>query len=287
VTVTGHVPGPAIAVRLPAAATPQQRPAGARAAGGLRARVVPRERLSEREIARMLSLMALCYDGVDRARFRSDLAEKQEVILLLVRSTGELVGFSTVRRTVERFGSRDVEVIFSGDTVLHPSYWGAKTLTVAFVRFALARKLRRPWRPVYWFLLAGGYKTYLLMVRNLRRAWPRPGSRPPEAWRAFADGLAARWFGRCFDATRGVVRFGAPHYRVRHGIAPIDRDAARMPDIAFFAAHNPGHADGDELVCLGELRARDLLHTLVRAARSRLRARSRSGSTAPGRRPAT
>ncbi|MES1206797.1 MAG: hypothetical protein ABUS79_12745 [Pseudomonadota bacterium] len=241
-------------------------------AAPLSATVVVRERLGETEIARMLALMDLCYEGVDAARFRADLRQKQEVILLRVKHTGELVGFSTIRRSAERFDGRMVEVIFSGDTVLHPAHWGAKTLQAAFSRFALRRKLSQPLRPVFWFLLSGGYKTYLLMVRNLPRAWPRPASAAPPTWRPFVDDLAGRWFGGEYDAGRGIVRFAGPHYRVRAGIAPIDRDAARVPEIAFFAEKNPGHAAGDELVCLAELRLRDLVRVLARALRGRVRA---------------
>jgi hypothetical protein len=258
----------------------EPRPARAR----LTARVVPRHRLAEAEIERMLALMHVCYEGVDTARFRADLAEKQDVILVCVHATGELVGFSTVRRAKERFGGRTTEVIFSGDTIMHPAHWGSKALQAAFSRFVLARKLRRPWRPVLWFLLSGGYKTYLLMVRNLPRAWPRSGEEPPPGWRDFVDGLAARWFGAQFDARLGVVRFIGPHYRVRRGVAPIDDDARRVPEIAFFAAQNPGHAQGDELVCLAELRARDLLRILARIASRRLAANfGRIAGVIPGR----
>jgi hypothetical protein len=247
--------------------TAPARPRGRR----LAATVVARAQVGEPEVARMLALMNLCYEGVDGDRFRADLCQKQDVILLRVKDTAELVGFSTIRRTTEQFDGRVVEVIFSGDTVLHPAYWGTKTLQAAFSRFALGRKLRQPLRPVYWFLLSAGYKTYLLMVRNLPRAWPRPQSQASTGWKSFVDQLATRWFRDEYDPARGIVRFAAPHYHVRAGVAPVDREAARIPEIAFFVEKNPGHVEGDELVCLGELRLRDLLRVLARAFRGRLR----------------
>ena len=264
-------PPPVADTRLEARPSVPSRP---HARARLVATVVPRDRLTEADVGRMLGLMEVCYEGVNRARFRADLAQKQEIILLLLRERGtnSLVGFSTVRRSTEGFDGRTVEVIFSGDTVIHPAHWGSKTLQAAFSRFALGRKLRQPRRPVFWFLLSGGYKTYLMMVRNLPRAWPRPGSAPPPGWRPFVDELAARWFGAEYDAARGIVRFATSHYHVRPGISPIDADAARVPEIAFFARLNPGHVDGDELVCLGELRVRDLLGVLARVLGRRLRA---------------
>lgn len=232
--------------------------------------IVPQARLDATTRARMLALMGVCYVGVDPGRFAADLAEKDAVILLRQARTHELVGFSTVRWSRETFGGREVEVLFSGDTVIHPDHWGSKALQAAFSSLALRRKVRHPLTPLYWFLLAGGYKTYLLMIHNLRRAWPRPGSRPPPGWQTFVDGLAGRWFGAAYDGSRGVVRFAQSHYRVRAGIAPIAGDVATVPDIAFYAARNPGHVDGDELVCLGELRVADVIAALGRALRRRL-----------------
>ena len=58
------------------------------------------------------------------------------------------------------------------------------------------------------------------------------------------------------------MRFAGAHYRVRDGVSPIDREAAAHPHIAFFARNNPAHVEGEELVCLAEIRARDLMWAL-------------------------
>jgi hypothetical protein len=212
----------------------------------------------------MLELMRLCYEGVSPERFARDLDAKHDVILLFAKESGQLVGFSTIRRCVERLAGREVELIYSGDTVIHPEHWGSKTLQAAFGRYIMARKLRRPWRPCLWLLLAGGYKTYLMMVNHFPRSFPSLAFEPDAPRRAFLARLARLWFGDQYDPARGVVRFATPHYRVRQGIAPIDAQAATHPDVAFFAARNPGHATGDELVCLSEIRVVDLVRALVK-----------------------
>src|SRR5687767_14847765 len=91
----------------------------------------------------MLSLMLLCYDGVERERFHADLDTKNHVL-------------------------------FSGDTVIHPDWWGTRALHAGFIAYGLRRWIRRPWRPIYWLLLSKGYKTYLLLVNNFSRSSPRP-----------------------------------------------------------------------------------------------------------------
>ncbi len=243
----------------------------------LKGATVARESLTEPQRAQMLALMQVCYAGVSAERFTRDLADKQYVILLSSRRTGELVGFSTLRVSREQEGERPVEVVFSGDTVIHPDYWGQKELQVRFGRFILARKLRHPLRPVLWLLLSGGYKTYLLAVNHFRHTLPRHDWQAPPVRTAFLHALCARWFGEQYDAARGTVRFSGAHYRVRDGVAPIDREAAAHPDIAFFARLNPGHVEGEELVCLSEIRAGDLLRALAELVLKQMRLWMRRG----------
>jgi hypothetical protein len=230
----------------------------------LKGAIARREELSESQRAQMLALMQLCYAGVSAERFMLDLEEKQYVILLSLRRTGELVGFSTLRVAEDRMGGRPVELVYSGDTVIHPDHWGQKELQVQFARFTAWRRLRRPLRPLLWLLLSGGYKTYLLSVNNFPRTIPRHDWDAPEERVTFMRELASRWFGLQYDAERGVLRFEQQHYRVRDGVAPIDRAAAAHPHIAFFASCNPGHVNGEELVCLTEVRLRDLARSVGR-----------------------
>jgi hypothetical protein len=240
----------------------------------LRSRIVARASLDAAQRAAMLALMRHCYEGVSAERFASDLDGKDHVVLVTAPH-GELVGFTTIQLAEERLGGRVVDLVYSGDTVLHPDWWGAKTLQMAFGRFVLARRLARPARPCMWLLLSGGYKTYLIMVHHLPRAFPSRGYQPGADERAFLARVARRWFGDQYDAARGVVRFTGSHYRVRQNIVPIDPATAADPDVAYFLAHNPGHGEGDELVCLAELRAMDLVRVLARMAAKQLGFRPR------------
>lgn len=245
-----------------------------RGPGRLQAQVVRRSRLSAAQRAEMLALMQHCYTGVEPQRFFADLDAKAHVILLTAARGGRLAGFSTIRMARATCAGRPVDVLFSGDTVIHPDFWGQKALQQAFLTFAIGQRLRAPHRPLYWLLLTKGYRTYLLLTNHFPRAFPRYDAdlRPEE--RALAGALAAAWWPDAWDPTRGVLHFPGGHDRVAVGVAPLEGAVADNPHVRFFCAANPGHADGDELVCLAELRLRDMARSLARVARTRLGGRS-------------
>lgn len=227
------------------------------------------------------------YAGADRSRFEHDLGDKQMVILLRDRDTGALKGFSTVR--IERIhGPRPATVVFSGDTVIHRDYWGQKQLQTAFARILLSRKLRAPHRPVYWFLLSKGYRTYMLLANAFPRAVPRCDTPDDPALRATLDALATRRFGPAYDAAEGIVRFGGLRERVREGLAPITQRHLASEHVRFFVARNPGYAQGDELACIADVRLLDIGRIAVRlvTARARLAGRGRVRGTGPTERAA-
>jgi hypothetical protein len=216
------------------------------------------------------ALFAESYDGADRARFERDLAEKQRIILLHDRDSGALKGFSTVV-TQPMPGSRAGTVIFSGDTVIQRDYWGQKQLQIAFVRILLSLKLRAPLQPLYWFLISKGYRTYMLLANAFPRAVPRHDRGDDRSLRAALDTLAEARFGSAYDQPSGVVRFAADHERVREGLAPITARHLANPHVCFFVARNPGHAAGDELACLAQVRLIDILRVAARLLANRLR----------------
>lgn len=211
-----------------------------------------RDSLDAAARARMLELMELCYENVDAARFAEDLDAKHHVIMLL-DGAGTLQGFSTIRMATETLGGRPVDVLFSGDTVIHPDHWGAKALQRGFIAFALAHKLRHPRRRLFWLLLSKGYKTYLLLTNNFPSAFPRVDVTPPAQLRALRDRIACAWWGHEYDPATELLRFTVPRDHVRTAVAALDPAARRHADVAYFLDKNPRWAQGDELVCLAEI----------------------------------
>ena len=220
-------------------------------------RTVPVSALDAGLVAQAFALFARSYDGADRARFERDLSEKQRIILLRDRATGALKGFSTVLVQPMPAGHRGM-VVFSGDTVIDREYWGQKQLQIAFTRILLELKLRAPHRPLYWFLISKGYRTYMLLGNAFPRAVPRYDRADAPALRSALDALAAARFGSAYDDRAGVVRFESDHERVREGLAPVTPRHLANPHVSFFVARNPGHHRGDELACLAEVRLIDI-----------------------------
>ena len=217
------------------------------------------------------ALFRSSYEGTSRERFEHDLAEKQHIILLRDRADGALKGFSTVLvRAIESPRGR-ATMVFSGDTVIDRAYWGQKQLQLAFARLLATLKLRAPARPLYWFLISKGYRTYLLLANAFPRAVPRVEVDDDPALRAMLDVVASERFGDRYDVTRGVVRYDTPHERVRDGIAPVTAEALDNRHVRFFVERNPDHAAGVELACLADVRMRDLARVVLRICTVRAR----------------
>jgi hypothetical protein len=234
-------------------------------AGPLTGATVAVSRLDLQVRREAFELFSASFDGTSWAAFQRDLAAKQFVILLRDARTGHLKGFSTV----EVSSAGNATVVFSGDTVIDSAYWGQKTLQRAFAALILRLKLRHPTRPVYWFLISKGYKTYLMMVNRCPKSIPRHDRPDHAAMRRLLDHLATTRFGDKYDPVASVARdLGAD--RVRAGLAPIDGAALANPHVRFFLQRNPGHARGDELCCVAEIRWRDALVTVLRAMARRV-----------------
>lgn len=244
-------------------AAPGPRPAASR--GRLVARIARVPTLDGPTIDAAFELFQSLYLGAERERFEKDLAEKRFIILLRDEVDGALRGFSTVHVGDVIHGGRRARLVYSGDTVVHPAYWGQKRLQRAFSTILVREKLRRPGRPLLWFLISKGYKTYLLLAHHCPRSFPRVDRREDPDLRATLHWVAASRFGSAYDPSMGVVSYPSPRERVRAEVAPIDRPLMDNPHVAFFAQRNPGYNRGDELACLAQIRLIDPLTTIVRS----------------------
>lgn len=200
----------------------------------------------------MLALMETYFERVTPDGFARDLAEKEWAVLLRDEADGRLCGFSTVMRTAAVANGERVLGIFSGDTVVEREYWGESALARTWSRhaFRIAASVRDA--RAYWFLICSGYKTYRFLPVFYREFYPSYERPTPARERAILAALATEKFGRAFDAERGVVRFERPT-PLAAGVADVTERRLRDPHVAYFAEANPGHVDGDELVCVTEL----------------------------------
>jgi len=222
--------------------------------------------LADGERDAMHALMTEHYEAVPRDRFDADLAGKDEV-LMLHDGWGTLRGFTTLAwNPAGVFAEGDI--LFSGDTIIDRSCWGTQELVRAFCRRAGECRATRG-RPLFWFLLSKGHRTYLYLPLFARRFHPHPEQTEP-AWEELASRVARGLFGDAWKPDEGVVRFPSSHGHLRGEIAATSQERKRNPWVRFFLERNPGYAQGEELACLTEMRADNLRRGALAAFREGL-----------------
>lgn len=239
----------------------------ATAGATLSGRIVPAGALTFDERNTMLALLSTFFRGVDRHTFENDLAEKSHVILL-EDPAHRLRGFSTLLVYETTVVGVEATIVYSGDTIVEPGFWGSPALPVSWL--AAARSLPAARRgPVYWLLLTSGFRTYRFLPVFFREFSPRASSSDSNGLLRL---LALERFGDRFDPLTGIVRFKRPQMLVP---ALQEVPPGRLMDehVAFFLERNPGHVRGDELVCLTRIADDNLTPAGQRIARRLERAR--------------
>jgi hypothetical protein len=200
--------------------------------------------------AGMLALLDAHFDGVSPAQFHRDLDAK-DWVLRIVRDDA-LVGFSTLRAWATTHAGRAIHVISSGDTIMSPDAWGSPALARGWIALVRSIQATQPSARWYWLLLSSGFRTYRFLPVFWRRFCPRHDAEPSPDEQDLLAALARAEYGDAYDEAAGVVRFKRPH-RLRPHLAAIPARREDDPHVRFFLARNPGHARGDELVCLADI----------------------------------
>jgi hypothetical protein len=209
------------------------------------------------------------YD-VERDYAEAELRRRERIALF--RMNGALLGMASIAVWTARFRGRRLEVINTSHVLIRENWRGRNLLQkLGFLTF-LRTRLRHPFRPIYWFFDTFSYKSYLLLPRNFSQFWPRHDEPTPEARAALIDRLATELYGPAWRPAYGIaVRSGQK--RLRPVAAPLVLTPETPADIRFFAAANPGHAEGDVLICLCPLSLANWLSVARRALARRERAR--------------
>lgn len=207
-------------------------------------------------IRALFSLYATYYAPTDETAFRRDLARKSYCIILS-DGAGRVCGFSTVARRDLMTTVGAVTVLFSGDTVIDRAHWGEQTLPFTWIEAAGRIKADRPHLPLYWLLITKGHRTYRYLPAFAQVFHPQNGGDP--ALCILAGDIAAQMFGDRFDPDRGVLRPDPDcPTALRPEFAGLDPGRQARLQVQAFLARNPGHARGEELVCLCELSVANL-----------------------------
>jgi hypothetical protein len=211
------------------------------------------------------------YD-VERDYAEAELRRRQSIAMF--RMNGALLGMAAIDTYAAEFRGRKLAVISTAHVLLRENWRGRNLVQKLGLRSFLAARLRYPLRPIYWFFDTFSYKSYLLLPRNFHTWWPRHDQPTPEPRAALMDQLATELYGPAWRPARGVaVRSGQK--RLRETAAPLVLRADSDPDLQFFAHLNPGHAEGDMLICLCPLTLSNWLSVARKALERRARRRGR------------
>jgi hypothetical protein len=206
--------------------------------------------ISATERDEIVGLYLSYYDGSDEERVLSDLATKTEVLLLYFE--GALVGFTTLELYDFEWQGSLVQIIYSGDTVVHHAHWGQQALAFAWIGNLGKLKRERPDVPLYWFVIIKGHRTYKFLPAFGRSFYPH-WSIDRSDLKPLADALATGKFGSAYSPDTGVVSFGESHGHLNPKFAYPSEEEKNKEAVRFFLEKNPGYIHGDELVCLCEI----------------------------------
>jgi hypothetical protein len=232
----------------------------------LRFEIIAPEALDAVQRSAMHALFVRCYDCVNPDSFERDLNSKNAVVLVRDEN-GVLRGFSTQAWFDWQHEGEPVRILFSGDTIMEPGYWGSAELARGWCEVAARLLKTEPARRLFWLLISKGYRTYLYLPLFFRDFVPSPSSSDPlsspikpclngssiPSLQGLLDEVARHRFGSAYDADKGLVRFPESQGQLTAELALIPEGRRGDPYVRFFLDRNPDFARGVELACMAEV----------------------------------
>ena len=209
------------------------------------------------------------YVETNRTFYEAKLRAFPEVALARTRS-GVLVGIAAIDVYRADFRSETSTIIFTSSVVIDEPYRRHNVIQRIGLRFYLRARLNHAFRPIYWFFDTFSYKSYGLLPRNFVEYWPRYDRPTPERQAALIDHLAQNLYGAAWRPGQGIVERSGQK-KLKPATAVVDAKLLADPHVRFFVTANPGHQEGDMLVCLCPLTLKNWLYAANRAIRRRFR----------------
>jgi len=233
----------------------------------LKSKIININNITEKQRNSMLKLMLTYFEKMDKNVFYKDLNEKQWVIILYDKSEEEIKGFSSQMILESCIDGESIKIIFSGDTIIEKSYWGTTQLMKSWVELMFNVYNKNKNSKIYWFLLSMGYRTYRFLPIFFKNFYPNYKSPTPKHIKNIMDVFANKKFSDEYIRALGIVRPKDTTY-LKPGTSDIKKSLLNNPHISFFVNKNPGHAQGDELVCLTEISKENFKSSFYRIYKS-------------------
>lgn len=209
----------------------------------------------------------------ERAYVEAKLRGHDRLALFRSDADGSLIGMAAIQVEPMEFGGRKLLVIFTSHAIMDERYRGQNLIQRAGVHTWLRSLLRHPLRRKLWTFDTFSYKSYLMLARNLVEFWPRHDRATPAWEAAFMQHYGQLKYG---DAWHGAVVERSPQKRLLPQTAAWTPELLQDPNLAFYARMNPGHAEGDMMLCLVPLSFGNWWGIVSHAVRRGLRRRAGS-----------
>ncbi len=197
------------------------------------------------------------------------LRERQQIAMYF--SEGDIVGVSTVDTWPCEFQGVKTVAMYTGNVWYHPDFRRQNLTQYLALQCIFTTKLRYPRHLCYWVYGSSNYKSYLIMVKNFRKFWPRYDRETPpwelaylrlmterfyhHAWTTGAYGLVPNDHGRSFPSSE----------------TKIPPELQDDPHLQFYQGVNPDYVNGCRLICGAPFDVINVSliigHTLLRAGR--------------------
>ena len=213
----------------------------------LTSKVVLKHELDEEQLKGMWELFHAYYAFSNEEIFFKDLQEKTHVILFVDHNEA-LKGFKAIHNYRFRFQNTDVNIVYSGNAIMHPEYWGTQAFALAFAQFMKRTFSENPDLPLYWFLICSGFRTYRSLPLFFTQFYPKFDAPTPPYEKRLMEALARHKFPE--EYRDGVIYVKEKRDCLVEELA--DPKKRKHPHIEHFLKLNPDFRLGNELVCLAE-----------------------------------
>ena len=231
---------------------------------GLKSEVVPVAGLSQDTVGEMFELLSVCYHNVTRDQFQADLHRKDWVIVIKDATNASIKGFSTLQVFRHDFAGTTYRIAFSGDTIIAPSCWGSLRLPMAFGTLLLHILRQSPDLPLFWMLITKGIRTYRVLPVFFKTFYPRYDKSLPAEISGLMHSLGYRKYPRKYNGA-GIIKATETDQYLRRELSGENSVQERNDNhVQYFLKRNPGHVQGDELLCLAEFSENNLCPYIVR-----------------------
>lgn len=204
------------------------------------------------------------YKGVDEAYFLNNFRQRDYALLFSIEGQEEIKGFSLQEVIPMSIDGKEIVVIWAGDILIHPDYWGKNDYKLKLSEFCVKILEENPDKFVYRIATPKGYKTYKIVQKLVHQFYISPDNPdyPTLEGKIIDKVLLSKYPPHIYNShTKMVVPEPEEDaHRLSDGFAQIGAKELEDPYIRFFYEKNPDYARGNEIVTIAPITPENLVH---------------------------